>query len=170
MSFTAREASRLAGFEKPWMLNHLEREEIFLPEKAKIGTHGKHRAYSFRDLIVLRSINRLLSLGARPKRIRDSIRTFLCVCDVPEEVDGLLAFANSSSLFVVTGDKVFFCKSPKELFDLAKGGQLAFSFMIDSAHEIAPTVRAGLSYLTQVLNGAQRGEELLQATARNYGL
>lgn len=152
------------------MLNHLEREQIFVPEKSKLGTHGKHRSYTFRDVVILRAINRLLKLGARPKRIKDSISTFVSVFDIGEESDGLLKFANSSCLFVVTGDRVIYCASPNELVDLAKGGQLAFSFMVDSAHEIAPAVRAGLYYLEQVRSGAVRGDDLLEKTAQRFGL
>jgi hypothetical protein len=152
------------------MLNHLEREEIFVPEKNKLGHHGKHREYTFRDLIILRAINRLLCLGARPKRIKDSIATFAGVCPSAEGSDKLLEFANSSCLFVVTNSEVIFCESPEKLVDLAKGGQLAFSFMVDNGHEIAPAVRAGVSYLEQIRNGAVRSSALLEETALKFGL
>jgi len=168
--FTAREASRLAGFEKPWMLNHLEREEIFTPERRARGQQGKHRAYTFRDVVILRAINRLLKLGARPRRIRESIQTFSKVCPSSSGDDDLLRFARSASLFVVTEAKVIFCEAPGKLVDLAARGQLAFSFMVDTAREIGPSIEAGLSYLRQVRQGAPRNEALLEKTALKFKL
>ena len=168
--FTAREVSRLAGFDKPWMLNHLEREEIFVPERTRRGQHGKHRAYTFRDVVVLRAINRLLKLGARPRRIRESIRTFLTVCPASEGEDALLRFAKSASFFVVTETEVLFCRKPGELVDLAKRGQLAFSFMVGTDREIGPAIQAGLVYLDHVRRGSPRGDELLEKTAKRFRL
>ena len=168
--FSAAEASRLAGFEKPWMLNHLERERIFVPEKTRDRRQGKHRKYTFRDVVVLRAINRLLKLGARPKRIRDSIDTFERVFPEAKGADALLAFARLSCFFVVTQTQVLFCQTPYELLDLAKKGQLAFSFMLDSSQEIGPAVEAGLFYLEEVRNGKLRGPKLLERTARRFHL
>src|SRR4051812_16733901 len=69
-NFTAGEASRLAGFEKPWMLGHLEREGIFVREHATDRRPGRAKKYTFADIVVLRAINRMLVLGARPARIK----------------------------------------------------------------------------------------------------
>lgn len=80
--FTAGEASRLAGFEKPWMLGHLEREEIFIREHATDRRHGRAKKYTFGDVVILRAINRMLVLGARPARIKQVIASL-------GELDGL---------------------------------------------------------------------------------
>lgn len=170
MEFSASEVSRLAGFEKPWMLNHLEREAIFVPDRLRARLHGKHRRYSFRDIVVLRAINRLLKLGARPKRIKDSIETFQKVCPPASGDDALLAFAKESCFFVVTEKEVLFCKDPDALLDLAKKGQLAFSFMVDSNREIGPAIEAGVYYLDQVQRGSSRGGKLLQRTTKRFRL
>src|SRR5262245_18075907 len=97
-NFTAREVSRLAGFEKPWMLNHLEREEIFIRDRPGSAHHGLHRGYTFRHVIVLRAINRLLWLGARPKRIKDAIARFKQLVLPDQEGDALLEFARRAGL------------------------------------------------------------------------
>jgi len=167
--FSAAEASRLAGFEKPWMLNHLERERTFVPEKRRERQHGKHRSYTFRDVIILRAINRLLQLGARPKRIRDSIDTFNRAFPDLADADALLAFARKSCFFVVTGTHVLFCEDEGALLDLARRGQLAFSFMLDS-HQIGPAVEAGVHYLAQIGDGKMRGMRLLEEAARRFNV
>ena len=168
--FTAREASRLAGFEKPWMLNHLEREEIFTPERQIRGQQGKHRAYTFRDLVILRAINRLLKLGARPRRVRESIQTFSEVCPSSTGEDDLIHFARSASLFIVTDAKVIFCEEPGKLIDLAARGQLAFSFMVGTGREIGPSIEAGLTYLRHIRAGTARTDKLLEETALRFNL
>ena len=168
--FSASEASRLAGFEKPWTLNHLERERTFVAERTRDRGHGKHRSYSFRDVVILRAINRLLKLGARPKRIRDSIETFERVFPPAEDEDALLVFARQSCFFVVTETQVLFCRDSYELLDLARKGQLAFSFMLDSGQEIGPAVEAGLFYLEEIRQGEPRGQKLLERTARHFHL
>src|SRR4051812_14988953 len=72
-TFTAGETSRLAGFAKPWMLGYLEREGIFVREHSEDSRHGRARKYTYADVVVLRAINRLLEIGARPARIKSII-------------------------------------------------------------------------------------------------
>lgn len=142
---SAREVSRLAGFKKPWMLNHLEREEIFIPEHPRERHHGHHRNYTFKDLVVLRAINRLLELGARPKRIKQAMESFSKAC--PEMIgdvsmDGTqLKFAAASGHFVVTASEVLYC-TKEEVINLLEKGQLAFSFMVDSVATTLPSLKA----------------------------
>jgi DNA-binding transcriptional MerR regulator len=142
---SAREVSRLAGFKKPWMLNHLEREEIFVPEIGRARHHGRHRNYTFRDLVILRAINRMLELGARPKRVKVAIETFRRACpDVIGDVsmEGIqLKFANESGHFVITQNEVLYCRG-EDIISLLQRGQLAFSFMVDAAASTLPCLRA----------------------------
>jgi len=112
----------------------------------------------------------MLKLGARPRRIRDSVETFLSVCPAAEGEDALLKFARMSSFFVVTDKSVLFCANPSALTDLATKGQLAFSFMVDNKSAIGPSVEAGLFYLEEIKNGKQRNEELLELAACRFGL
>ena len=107
--FSAREVAHLAGFETTMMLDYLERSGTFCPVHDRPKHHGKKRVYGFRDLVVLRAINRLLKSGARPKRIQQAIATFATIENLPTDVDTLLAFAQKSSLFVVAPDHVIYC-------------------------------------------------------------
>lgn len=169
---SAREISRLAGFSKPWMLNHLEREEIFVPEVSRSRHHGRHRNYTFRDLVVLRAINRLLELGARPKRIKQAMETFSKAC--PETIgdvamDGRqLKFAAASGHFVVTADEVLYC-SKEEIIDLLGSGQLAFSFMVDSAVVTLPSLRAAAEIIN-LSKQARRKRDAVELVAERHAI
>lgn len=171
--FSAREVSRLAGFTKPWMLNHLEREEIFVPQIPRSKHHGKHRNYTLRDLVILRAINRLLALGARPKRIKQSIETFASVCpDAIGEIgmDAIqLKFATNIGHFVVTKDSVLYCKNTDELVDLLRGGQLAFSFMLDNEVSTLPSLRAACEVIA-LSRGQRRMPNAIEMIARRHAV
>lgn len=170
--FSAREVSRLAGFEKPWMLNHLEREEIFVPQTPRSRHHGRHRQYTFLDLVVLRAINRMLALGARPKRIKEAIDTFKRAC--PEIIGDTslfgyqVKFAGESGHFIVTANEVLYCRAD-QVIDLLKSGQLSFSFMINNRECMLPSLHAAADLLKlEALE--RRGEKMLNEIAVRYAL
>jgi DNA-binding transcriptional MerR regulator len=171
--FSAREVSRLAGFEKPWMLNHLEREEIFVPETEREKHHGRRRSYTFRDLVVLRAINRLLKLGARPKRISEALSQFAKVCpDIigDASMNGILVkFAEKSGHFVVTPNHVTYCRSRDELIELIDGGQMAFSFMIDNSLSTLPVIHAAME-VTNLSWHQRRDGRVLDGIAKRYAI
>jgi DNA-binding transcriptional MerR regulator len=168
-TFTAKEVSRLAGFKSGLMLNYLEQSGTFSRERHGEPHHGKWREYTFRDLVILRAINRLLLLGARPKRIQQSMAAFAKFKDLPNDVDSLAAFARKSSLFVVTADSVFFCE-PDELLDLSKNGQLAFSFMVDNKIALGPVAEAVKFYFQALDKNLPRNGSTLERVLKrsNY--
>lgn len=167
---SAREVSRLAGFQKPWMLNHLEREEIFVPEVPRSRHHGKHRQYTFQDLVILRAINRMLELGARPKRIKTAIDTFKKAC--PEIIGDTslfgfqVKFAAESGHFVVTADEVLYCKN-EEVIDLLKSGQLSFSFMINNQECMLPSLHAASQVIELSIDERRLGHRLTEIAERH---
>ncbi len=137
--FTAGEASRLAGFSKPWMLGHLEREEIFVREHVSDRRHGKVRKYTFTDIVILRAINRLLVLGARPARIRAAIAGLAKLPEFSGTQRAVLArFSREEASMVIVDGGVYFVRSNDEIVDLLKDGQLAFGFMVHVQSEIRP--------------------------------
>lgn len=162
----------MAGFKKPWMLNHLERTNVFSPEIPKDGRHGIHRAYTFRDLVVLRAINRILELGARPARIRVAIQEFAKSCpDIIGDVsmEGVqVKFAHEVGHFVVNADSVLYC-SQDQVIDLLSKGQLAFSFMIDGKETTLPSLRAATEVL-QLDSVRRRGPYALEKIAKRHAL
>jgi DNA-binding transcriptional MerR regulator len=128
--FYAVEASRLAGFEKPWMLIHLERSGIFVRESFSDRRHGRVRKYNFKDLIVIRGIKKMLDIGLRPARVKDVLLELAKEESLPTTREAAEVFARRSCAFFISSDSVLFAKSDKEVVNLSKGGQLSFAFMI----------------------------------------
>lgn len=171
--FSASEVSRLAGFSKPWMLNHLEREDIFIPEISRARHHGKYRNYTFRDLVVLRGINRLLELGARPKRIKQAISQFAKACPAilgATDLEGIqLKFAAEAGHFIVTDKSVLYCRTSDELVDLATNGQLAFSFMINNQRCTQPCIEAACEVIA-LPKEVRRNKKSIEKVAKKYAI
>lgn len=145
--FHASEVSRLAGFEKPWMLSYLEREQIFVRQKFKDKRHGRARKYTFADIVVLRAINRLLEMGARPSRIKK----ILSELGRMEEFQGSrprvekLASAVGTRLFVTEG-QAYVLDSGARIIDLIASNQFAFGFMVDFHKCVAPVASVVRQY------------------------
>ncbi|MDF7774176.1 MerR family transcriptional regulator [Sphingomonas sp. AOB5] len=165
LTFTASEVARLAGFKTNLMLNYLERSGTFVRENGGPAHHGKWRAYTFRDLVVLRAINRLLELGSRPKRVSEAIATFVRVTELPYDIDSLAEFARKASLFVVSKDRVTYCE-PEQLVELTQKGQLAFSFMVDNRSVLEPVVGAVSHYFNALDNNQPRNVATLERSLR----
>ena len=166
--FSAQEIARLAGFKTTLMLNYLERSGTFVADKRRRPHHGKHRLYTFRDLIVLRCINQLLSMGARPKRISAAIATFRKIRKLPKNSDALLEFSKKASMLVVSKDRVYLCE-PSEIIDLTLNGQLQMAFMLDVAQSMKPVALAAKEY-EERLNGQGPHFGALDRIASKNGL
>ncbi|MBO9697203.1 MAG: MerR family transcriptional regulator [Sphingopyxis sp.] len=147
--FTSAEAARLAGFKKPYMLNHLEREGIFIRENFDDRRHGRVRKYTFGDVIVLRSINRMLELGARPARIRSVIQELTKMKGFTDarEASEFAARALGTSLFV-SRTEAFLIESDQKVLELLKDGQMAFGFFL-TVKEISQDVIEIVELYTQ---------------------
>lgn len=168
--FKASEAARLAGFSSPLMLNYLERSEVFERENVRQKHHGKARAYTYRDIVILRAINRLLELGARPKRIQQALKKFNEIQGLPIDSNSLMKFAKASSFFVVTQEDVIYCRSEKELISLSKSGQLAFSFMVSGGSSFHEMAKTAIKYSTLLAQGRPRNMATLNRCATECGL
>lgn len=146
-SFSASEASRLAGFEKPWMLVHLEREGIFRREHAGERRHGRAREYTFADVVILRSINRLLQIGARPARIKKIISELGALKGLDgtrRQVEALSR--NLGTRLFVTDKRAFLLDDEKQLTELLRSGQLAFGFMVEFSESVRPVANVMKTY------------------------
>lgn len=169
-NFKASETARLAGFSSPQMLNYLERSEVFERESAGQKHHGKARSYTYRDIVILRAINRLLELGARPKKIQQALRKFGEITDIPRDADALMQFARASSFFVVTQGEVIYCQDSDQLISLTKSGQLAFSFIVSSESSFGEMAATILKYSKSVDGGGLRNMAALNRYAQECGL
>ena len=145
--YKAAEISRLAGFAKPWMLGHLEREGIFVRTYSEQRRHGNVRKYTFMDLLILRAINRMLSLGMRPARIKSVVAK---LADAKGFLDNreameLLVQTLGVRLFVTQND-AHLVTSDDDILSLTKDGQLAFAFMVDLKESIGEVINIARAY------------------------
>lgn len=168
--FYASEVSRLAGFKSTVMLNYLERVGIFQPENLREPHHGKSREYTYRDLVVLRAINRLLEMGARPKRIEEAISTFEKISEMPASADSLLEFCRKSSSFIVSKTEVLYAKDSRSLINLTKQGQMELAFVIDISRTLSGVAKAARDYRAGRTDNGPKDLALLRRLATKNGL
>ena len=122
-AFDARRVKRIVGLSM-YMIDYLDREEIIRPSIRRDPGRGKRRLYSFGDVVALRVAKRLLDGGISVARLKESLIEL-------QRTYGRDFRSTPSDFFVTDGRKVFFKSEKQVLGDLSRGGQLAFSFMID---------------------------------------
>lgn len=129
-SKSSKEIIGICGFRSVAMLDYLERSGVFIPEKARNKSRGNPRKYTFRDAMVLKTISVLLNNGASVSSLKKALTMLQ---KFPWKADRATLEDSSGPLrhLIVSGEKVYFSRSNDELVDLAAGGQLAFSFLID---------------------------------------
>jgi hypothetical protein len=139
--FSAKTAAYLAGFDSRMMLDYLERAEVFEREEVRgwkdKRRHGRRRFYTFRDIIILRSIANLLKKGVGVQRIKDAILSFSkdekFYCDRNRVSYG----SEPIQYFVTDGKDIYFSNGGDHLTSLLKQGQGTFSFVLDLASTIS---------------------------------
>lgn len=126
-TYTVAEATRVCGFKTPHMLDYLHRTGIVRPSKSATPGRGRRRLYTFRDLVLLRSVNHLLRRGLPVRKLKLAIETMRKKFrDIP--LDGRVG----PDRYVVTdGTNAYLVDREAKIFDLTKNGQMAFVFMLD---------------------------------------
>ncbi|PIE97475.1 MAG: transcriptional regulator [Propionibacterium sp.] len=108
-------AQRAAGITYR-QLDYWARTGLVVPEIRKAGGSGTQRLYSFRDVLLLRVVKRLLGIGISLQQIR------VAVDHLRERgVEDLTEITLLSD-----GVAVYECTNGAELYDLSKGGQGMF--------------------------------------------
>jgi DNA-binding transcriptional MerR regulator len=128
--FSAKKAVSLCGFGSVAMLDYLQRTGIFIPAGSRKKQRGKRRTYTFRDLLVLKAIKRLLDSGASVANLKASLEEFqkrkwTADASSLEDKDGVIRY------LIVSADSIFLKKDANTLIDLSHKGQLTFSFIVD---------------------------------------
>jgi len=129
------------------MLGHLVREGIFIRSGVKDRKHGNVPKYNFTDLLILRTINRMLALGMRPARIKGVIAQL-------SDLEGLSGTRQAAERLVqqfgvrifVTGDSAYLVTSDEEVVSLSQKGQLAFAFMVDLKASLGEVIEIARRY------------------------
>lgn len=126
----ASRAATICGLGTIAMLDYLERTGVFIPSKKREKRRGKPRAYGFRDLLILKTIGRLLSAGASVSSLKTALQQFQAdkwSADRASLANGLEVLR----YVVLSGRDVLYARGSQSLFDLTRGGQMVFNFVID---------------------------------------
>src|SRR6201991_2125108 len=101
-------------------LDYWARTTLVVPSIRDASGSGTQRLYSFRDLVVLKVVKRLLDAGVSLQNIRKAIDTL--------RSRGVADLAGIT--LISDGTTVYECRSPEEVVDLLQGGQGGFGIAI----------------------------------------
>ena len=104
-------------------LDYWARTTLVVPSIRDASGSGTQRLYSFRDLVVLKVVKRLLDAGVSLQNIRKAIDTL--------RSRGVSDLAGIT--LISDGTTVYECRSPEEVVDLLQGGQGVFGIAIGGA-------------------------------------
>ena len=102
-------------------LDYWARTELVLPTSKSASGSGSQRLYSFRDILVLKIVKRLLDTGVSLQNIRTAVEHLRKrgVADL------------ESMTLMSDGVSIYECASPDEIIDLLQGGQGVFGIAIN---------------------------------------
>jgi DNA-binding transcriptional MerR regulator len=124
-------------------LDYWARTTLVVPSIRDASGSGTQRLYSFRDLVVLKVVKRLLDAGVSLQNIRRAIDTLRS--RGVEDLAGITLISD--------GTTVYECRSPEEVVDLLQGGQGVFGIAIGGAFK---EIQGSLSQLPAEPAGAPR--------------
>ena len=101
-------------------LDYWARTDLVVPTVRGAKGSGSQRLYSFKDILVLRVVKRLLDTGVSLQNIRVAV-DHLRARGV-EDLAGVTLFSD--------GTTVYECTSPEEIVDLLQGGQGVFGIAV----------------------------------------
>jgi len=104
-------------------LDYWARTSLVVPSVRDASGSGTQRLYSFRDIVVLKVVKRLLDAGVSLQNIRKAIETLRQWGE-----DEL-----STMTLISDGTTVYECRSAEEVVDLLQGGQGVFGIAISGA-------------------------------------
>src|SRR6266498_3369865 len=104
-------------------LDYWARTGLVVPSVRDASGSGTQRLYSFRDIVVLKVVKRLLDAGVSLQNIRKAIEALRS-----RGVDDLAGIT-----LISDGTTVYECRSPEEVVDLLQGGQGVFGIAIAGA-------------------------------------
>jgi DNA-binding transcriptional MerR regulator len=113
-------------------LDYWARTGLVVPSIRGASGSGSQRLYSFKDVLVLKVVKRLLDTGVSLHNIRVAVE-YLRRRGV-SDLAGVTLFSD--------GTTVYECTSPEEVIDLLQGGQGVFGIAVSGAiREINGTIR-----------------------------
>jgi DNA-binding transcriptional MerR regulator len=104
-------------------LDYWARTELVVPSVRSAAGSGSQRLYSFKDILVLKVVKRLLDTGVSLQNIRAAVEHLR-----DRGVDDLARITLLSD-----GTTVYECTSSEEVVDLLRGGQGVFGIAVSGA-------------------------------------
>jgi len=104
-------------------LDYWARTGLVIPSIRDASGSGTQRLYSFRDMVVLKVVKRLLDAGVSLQNIRKAIDVLRS--RGVEDLAGITLISD--------GTTVYECRSTEEVVDLLQGGQGVFGIAINGA-------------------------------------
>jgi DNA-binding transcriptional MerR regulator len=104
-------------------LDYWARTGLVVPSVRDASGSGTQRLYSFRDIVVLKVVKRLLDAGVSLQNIRKAIETLRQWGE--EDL--------ATMTLISDGTTVYECRSAEEVVDLLQGGQGVFGIAISGA-------------------------------------
>jgi DNA-binding transcriptional MerR regulator len=104
-------------------LDYWARTGLVVPSVRDASGSGTQRLYSFRDIVVLKVVKRLLDAGVSLQNIRKAIETLRRWHDI--DLAGITLISD--------GTTVYECRSAEEVVDLLQGGQGVFGIAVSGA-------------------------------------
>jgi DNA-binding transcriptional MerR regulator len=126
-------------------LDYWARTGLVVPSVRDASGSGTQRLYSFRDIVVLKVVKRLLDAGVSLQNIRKAIDTLRS-----RGVNDLAGIT-----LISDGTTVYECRSPEEVVDLLQGGQGVFGIAIGGAFK---EIQGTLSHLPADASAGVAGE------------
>ncbi len=123
-------------------LDYWARTGLVVPSIRDASGSGTQRLYSFRDMVVLKVVKRLLDAGVSLQNIRRAIEVLRS-----RGVDDLAQIT-----LISDGTTVYECRSPEEVVDLLQGGQGVFGIAIGGAFK---EIQGSLAQLPAERAGAE---------------
>ncbi|MGS2615850.1 MerR family transcriptional regulator [Micromonospora sp. LZ34] len=127
-------------------LDYWARTGLVVPSVRDASGSGTQRLYSFRDLVVLKVVKRLLDAGVSLQNIRKAIEALRS--RGVEDLAGITLISD--------GTTVYECRSPEEVVDLLQGGQGVFGIAIGGAFK---EIQGSLSHLPAEPATSAAGQE-----------
>ncbi len=141
-------------------LDYWARTDLVVPTVRSAAGSGSQRLYSFKDILVLKVVKRLLDTGVSLQNIRLAVDTLR-----ERGVEDLARITLLSD-----GTTVYECTSSEEVVDLLRGGQGVFGIAVSGAlRELAGSLASLPSERTDGVVESQAPDELSQRRQRRTG-
>lgn len=137
-------------------LDYWARTELVEPTVRTAKGSGSQRLYSFRDIVVLKIVKRLLDTGVSLQQIRSAV--------VALRVRGIEDLAQLT--LMSDGASVYECTSQQEVIDLVQGGQGVFGIAVGRVWREVEGSLASLPEANADLESEFPGDELSARRAR----